>query len=47
MEGTRSVVVASSRGVRKRVIGVVDALEFSRPYWTFGRVGGDSVGMGF
>ena len=47
MEGTCSVVVASSRGVGKRVIGVIDALEFSGPRWTLGGVGGDSVGVGF
>lgn len=39
------VVFAASRRVGKCVVGVVDDLELARAGCSFGRVGGDAVGM--
>ena len=47
MVSARGVVVAATGGVREREVGVVDLLEFLGAGGTFGRVGGDAVGMGF
>lgn len=46
-EGAGLVVFAAAGWVGEGVVGVVDFLEFLGSGWSFGGVGGDSIGVGF